>query len=111
MVALVVEDDPDVRALVAMILEETLDEPVLECESAEAAVAVLEEKDVDVLVTDIELAGVMSGLELADIARIKCPSANVIVMSGRYAPEQIPKDTTFLRKPWRALELIQQVQR
>ncbi|MET0537708.1 MAG: response regulator [Xanthobacteraceae bacterium] len=111
MVALVVEDDPEVRALVTMILEETLDEPVLECESAEAAIEVLDQKEVDVLVTDIELAGAMNGLELADIARRKCPSANVIVMSGRYAPEQIPKDTTFLQKPWRALQLIQQVQR
>ena len=111
MVALVVEDDPDVRELVTMILEETLDQPILECESAEAAIVLLDEKEVDVLVTDIELAGAMNGLELADIARRKRPAANVIVMSGRYAPEQIPKDTTFLQKPWRALELIREIQK
>ncbi len=111
--ALVVEDDPELRALVGMVLEEALDERILECESAEAAIAVLDEcgPDVDVMVTDIELAGVMSGLELAAIARERFPALVVIVTSGHSQPETMPDNTCFLPKPWRALDLIQRAQR
>lgn len=112
-VGLVVEDDPELRSLVSMVLEEALDERVLECESAEAAVAVLDTygRNVDVLITDIELAGVMNGMQLAEIARRRFPDLNVIVTSGKLEPDTLPENTTFLAKPWRALELIRQVQR
>jgi CheY-like chemotaxis protein len=42
--ALVVEDDTELRALVSLVLKEVLDEA--ECESAEAAVAVSTHADV-----------------------------------------------------------------
>lgn len=111
--ALVVEDDPELRTLVSMVLEEALDERILECESAEAAVAVLDEcgRDVDIMVTDIELAGVMNGLELAAIARERFPALIVIVTSGQMKPDALPHNTTFLQKPWRPLDLIQRTQR
>jgi CheY-like chemotaxis protein len=111
--ALVVEDDPELRMLVSLVLEQALDERVVECESAEAAVAVLDEcgGDVDVMVTDIELAGVMTGLELAAMARRRFPELNVIVTSGGDKPDALPDNTIFLPKPWRALDLIQRAQR
>jgi CheY-like chemotaxis protein len=64
-----------------------------------------------VLITDIELAGVMTGLELAAIARRRFPDLNVIVTSGRVKPDALPDNTTFLAKPWRPLDLIQHAQR
>ena len=62
--ALVVENDILQRALVSMLLEEH-DMTVIQCESAEAAVLVLENsgQDVTLVYTDVELAGIMDGID------------------------------------------------
>src|ERR1700760_578488 len=61
-VALVVEDDAAVRDLATAVLEET-DLGVIACDSAEAALSVLERPDVNValLFADIRLPGAMDG--------------------------------------------------
>ena len=68
--ALVVEDDELQRELVSLIFEES-EMNVIQCGSAEAAVVVLDKtgRDLTVIFTDVELAGEMSGVELAEIAR------------------------------------------
>ena len=68
--ALVVEDDPMQREMICLLLEES-EVDVIECESAEAAEAVLERTggSVALMMTDVQLAGNMSGVELAHIAR------------------------------------------
>jgi len=70
--ALVVEDDVLQRASVAILLEES-DMDVFQCESAEAAELVLEHvgSAICFLFTDVNLAGSMTGIELA---RIPIPS-------------------------------------
>lgn len=111
---LVVEDDPLQREAVCMILEASIDEPrMVECATAEAAVAVLDRigGNIDLLITDIQLAGDMSGVELASIARGRFADLQIIVTSGRVRPEVLPVDAAFLSKPWRPLELIQHLQR
>ena len=65
-VALVVEDDDDQRDLIGAILEES-DVLVITCQSAEAAMQVMErvgDRAVFVM-TDVELAGKMDGVDLA----------------------------------------------
>lgn len=111
--ALVVEDDPHLRSLVGTVLEEALDDQIVACDSAEAAVALLDEcgGDLDIMVTDIELAGAMTGLELAAIARRRFPTLIVIVTSCRTRPDAMPDNTSFLPKPWCPLDLIQRAQR
>jgi len=47
----------------------------------------------------------MTGIELAEYARRKYPSLNVVVMSGRDTPS-LPRDTRFLQKPFRPSELL-----
>jgi two-component system cell cycle response regulator CpdR len=56
--ALIVEDDPMQREMICLLLEES-DVDVIECESAEAAELVLENAgdNVELLVTDVQLAG------------------------------------------------------
>ena len=78
--ALVVEDDPMQREMICMLLEES-DMDVIECESAEAAQIVLEQADASLvmLMTDVQLAGNMNGVELAHIARKYNPAIGVIV--------------------------------
>jgi CheY-like chemotaxis protein len=105
-IALVVEDDAPQRALISTLFEES-NMKVIECESAEAALLVLDTigSDVAMLFTDVNLAGAQTGAELADIAKARFPDLTVLVTSGHKRPE-LPDDTTFLPKPWRALDLL-----
>ena len=99
-IALVVEDDPFQRMFLADLLKEEGLE-VVECASAEAAELVLVATGTELraLVTDVNLAGDMSGVELAQYAKRKFPQLNVVMVSGR-GPPYIPQDTRFLMKPY-----------
>ena len=104
--ALVVEDDADQRALVGALLEEC-DLKVVECESAEAAAIAMEHlRDTLVMMfVDVNLAGDMTGVELAVLAREILPHVSVVLTSGSCTPD-IPPDTVFMQKPWRALDVL-----
>jgi DNA-binding NtrC family response regulator len=109
--ALVVEDDSLQREVLADVLKrEGLE--VIECTTAEAAELVLATTGLELraLVTDIQLAGEMSGIELAEYARQKYPALNVVVMSGRDAPA-LPRDACFLQKPFRPNQLLEVIRR
>lgn len=82
---------------------------VIECESAEAAEAVLAELGtrLRVLVTDIELAGPENGIELAGVARQRFPALTIVILSGKEDLE-LPPDVHFLRKPWQPLDLLRE---
>jgi DNA-binding NtrC family response regulator len=106
--ALVVEDDQFQREMLSDLLkDEQLD--VIECESAEAAEAVLTQVGarLRVLVTDVELAGPETGVELAGIAKQRFPALNIVIISGK-EDLQLPPDVHFLRKPWRPLDLLRE---
>jgi DNA-binding NtrC family response regulator len=108
-IALVVEDDPLQRAFVADLLKgEGLE--VVECASAEAAELVLVStgNELRALVTDVNLAGAMSGVELAQFAKRRFPDLNVVMVSGRGSP-YIPHDTRFLMKPYAPDDLLDAV--
>jgi DNA-binding NtrC family response regulator len=108
-IALVVEDDPLQRAFLADLLKEEGLE-VVECASAEAAelVLVATGTELQALVTDVNLAGDMSGVELAQYAKRKFPQLNVVMVSGR-GPPYIPQETRFLMKPYSPDELVDAV--
>jgi CheY-like chemotaxis protein len=108
--ALVVEDDDNQRALISTLLEESEME-VLECDSAEAAVLVLDRigESVCFLFTDVKLAGTMSGAVLAAKAKDQFPHMDVVVTASSLPPE-LPGDTKFMPKPWRPLDLLREVQ-
>ncbi len=79
---LVVEDDPNVRALTVRMLER-LGYHVLVAEDGPAALRVLgENPHVDLLFTDIVLPGGMNGSELARRARETLPELGVLYTSG-----------------------------
>jgi CheY-like chemotaxis protein len=104
--ALVVEDDRDQRALVGTLLEEC-DMKVVECETGEAAAVAMEHlRDTLVMIfVDVNLAGNMTGVELATLARQRLPHVSVVLTSGSDVPK-VPPDTVFMAKPWRALDLL-----
>ena len=105
-IALVVEDDPFQRAFVADLLKDEGLE-VVECASAEAAELVLAStgNELRALVTDVDLAGDTSGVELAQFARNRFPDLNVVMVSGRGTP-YVPHNTRFLMKPYLPDELL-----
>jgi len=108
-IALVVEDDPFQRAFLADLLKEEGLE-VVECASAEAAELVLvgTGNELRAMVTDVNLAGDKSGVDLAQFAKRKFPNLNVVMISGR-GPPYIPQDTRFLMKPVLPDELLDAV--
>src|SRR6201986_1273950 len=94
-VTLVVEDDVLQRVLLAELLKERGQE-VVECTTAEAAELVLAKIGLELraLITDVQLEGRMSGIELAEFARMRFPHLKVLVVSGREQPK-LPPDTRF----------------
>ena len=110
-IALVVEDDPDQRDLLMVLLEES-DLRVFGCESAEAALRLLDKygSGTSLLVTDVQLAGTMTGADLARIAKRRHPNLAIIVTSGGAKPK-LPSDAMFMPKPWRALDILREAQR
>lgn len=114
-VALVVEDDDDQRDLIGAILEES-EVKVIGCDSAEAAMQVMEkvgDRAVFVL-ADVELAGNMDGIDLACELRDRWPHTRVVTTSGgcdKRRLAKLPKPTRHLEKPWRALDIIIELER
>ena len=109
--ALVVENDEMQRTLVSLLLEES-EMNVIECESAEAAVLVLEESGdtVSMVFTDVELAGLMDGIELAYLAKQRYPNMHVVVTSGAPRVRRLPDGTLFMAKPWSPIDLLRAAQ-
>ena len=112
--ALIVEDDPDVRDLAAALLEETpLD--VVEVETAEAALDCLQERggEVAMMFADVRLPGEMDGVQLAKAACTLWPTIRIVLTSGDpgAVSEQLPECVTFMPKPWRGLDVLVQAEK
>jgi DNA-binding NtrC family response regulator len=110
--ALVVEDDELQREMVAMLLEES-DMGVIQCESAEAALLVLDKMGgcISMMFADVNLAGRINGIELAHSAKERFPDMHVIVTSGTTHKMKLPEGAAFMQKPWRPLDVLREAQR
>jgi CheY-like chemotaxis protein len=108
-IALVVEDDAFQRESIVTLLEES-DMDVISCESAEAAALVLDHVGgcVATLLTDVNLAGTMDGIELAQVAHERYPELRIIVISANPRVSRLPGGTQFIAKPWTPLELLRE---
>ena len=108
-VALIVEDDQDVRDLAAALLEET-DLDVVEVESADAALAYLQERggEVAMMFADVRLPGEMDGVQLAKAACTLWPTIRIVLTSGDpgAVSGDLPDGVTFMPKPWRGLDVL-----
>lgn len=115
-VALIVEDDTELRNLATALLEET-ELRVVEASSGEEALEYLRTHagEVVFLFTDVRLPCLMSGVDLARNVRQNWPWIHVMVTSGasldRNELGQIPSEVPFMPKPWRALEILMEVER
>jgi two-component system cell cycle response regulator CpdR len=110
--ALIVEDDPMQREMISLLLEES-DYDVIQCESGEAAELVLEKNGeaLCLMMTDVQLAGPMDGVELAHVAKQRVPDIEVIVTSGKPLRQSLPDGAKFWSKPWAPLDVIREAER
>jgi len=109
-IVLVVEDNPEVRELTLQRVE-GLGYVALEAENATAAIRILESGEaVDLIFSDIVMAGGMSGYELASWVRAHAPKVKALLTTG-YAAEEAKHNEggaeafRVLRKPYTRAEL------
>lgn len=98
---LLVEDEPALRELITMLLED-LGASVTALATADEGIAALKLHSWSLVITDVRTPGVATGLHLAWIARKELPDTAIIVSSG-YHPEMdeaLPQGSQFLQKPW-----------
>jgi DNA-binding NtrC family response regulator len=112
--ALIVEDDQDVRDLAAALLEEApLD--MVEVESAEAALECLQERggEVAMMFADVRLPGEMDGVQLARAACKLGPTIRIVLTSGDPGArsDDLPECVTLMPKPWRGLDVLVQAEK
>jgi CheY-like chemotaxis protein len=106
---LIVEDDAELRALIVALFEDS-DLEVVECESAEAALAVMLLRGLDaaMIFADIRLSGAMDGVDLAREAKMRWPHLTVVLTSGTGGEhlQHLPPGVIYLSKPWEPLEVL-----
>ncbi len=97
---LIAEDDVLIRMDLALGLSE-LGHSVMEAGNAASALLILDQKDIDVLVTDIDMPGELDGLALAGEMRRRFARRRIVVMSGGAKPaaDALPTGAAFLAKP------------
>jgi signal transduction histidine kinase/ActR/RegA family two-component response regulator len=96
---LVVEDDPSVRDLAVMQLED-LGYTTVAAGSAPEALTILAETGrpkIDLILTDMIMPGGMSGVELARAAQTRWPDIKIIIASGYTAGTETAPDLTDVR--------------
>jgi CheY-like chemotaxis protein len=99
---LIVDDEPEVRTVVAEFLED-FGYHVLQADGgAQALTRLHDEPTVRLLISDIRMPE-MSGIELANLATQQKPLLKVILISGYFVSQQVNR--RFLRKPFRMKEL------
>jgi two-component system, cell cycle response regulator CpdR len=99
--ALVADDDPFMRELVASMLEELGCETVTARSGADALGRLANERTIDLLVADINMPG-MSGTEVAERARSFRPGIRILLISGR---ESDGRGFPLLQKPFSRSDL------
>lgn len=104
---LVVDDDDDVREILAETLEEF--GYAVECAASgeEALSLVATRPTLRMVITDVRMPG-MSGLELAEHVRRERADMKIIIISGYFQPQ--PVRDRFLRKPFHIRELASAVE-
>lgn len=99
---MVVDDDPEVRVVVAEFLED-FGYQVIQANSAAQALELLASTaDLRMIITDIRMPD-MSGIELANVATQRHNNLKIILISGYFVSQNV--DRRFLRKPFRMREL------
>jgi two-component system, response regulator PdtaR len=110
MLILTVEDEFLISEYLRTILE-TSGHRVIATFDADEAIEVLERvRDIQLVITDINMPGSMDGLRLAAAIRDRWPPIHLIVVTGFAPPcSELPRDSLFIPKPYGAAEILSAV--
>jgi CheY-like chemotaxis protein len=108
----VVEDEFIVRCNIAACLRDA-GYVVVECDSGKEAIALCHSnRSIDIVFTDINLAGQASGWDVAECFRIDRPNVPVLYTSGKSVdPRRCVPGSVFVAKPYRSDDILQVCQR
>jgi CheY-like chemotaxis protein len=115
-VVLVVEDNPSVRDVAAAMIEDMGFETLVAENGAEGLRIIEARPDIDLVLSDVIMAGGMNGPELAAKALKVRPELKVLFMSG-YAPgsvrqmQNLPDTIDLVNKPFTRNDLVAKVTR
>jgi CheY-like chemotaxis protein len=104
---LLVEDDDGIRTIASVLLESE-GHLVHAMASGELASEWLKQGQPDLLFTDINLPGGMSGAELARLARLAQPGLRILMTSGEAVPDPawLASGNHYLNKPYDRRSLL-----
>lgn len=100
---LIVDDEPDLRGLVRLILEMG-GHQVVEAHHGRAALERLGKEPVDLIITDVMMP-VMSGSQLIDQVRSNPGTARLPIMVLSASPHSVENADHVMRKPFEPAEL------
>jgi CheY-like chemotaxis protein len=96
---LVVEDEPLVRAVAVMHLQER-GFSIIEAQDADEAILILrDDRSIAAVFSDVQMPGRMDGLALAQWLANTCPTVKVLMTSERMVPDK-SMEWRFLAKPY-----------
>ena len=107
-IVLVVEDEPLIRMMAAVMIEDAGFE-VMEAGDAVEAVEILESRpDIRLVFTDVDMPNGMDGIRLAACISDRWPPIEIIVTSGKPIPKgaTLPPRSVFFPKPYREEKII-----
>ena len=110
---LVVDDEPSITQLISRVLTKA-GHRVVTASSAQEAMRVLERDQVALVLSDINMPGSISGLELIDALRARRPSLPIILVTGSADETNLQEALNrgaagFISKPFKAAELHEKV--
>jgi CheY-like chemotaxis protein len=103
---MIVDDDDEVRVVVAEFLQDFGYQVVQAGGGAEALQILADTAALRMIITDVRMPD-MSGLELAELATQRRSDLKIILISGYFVSQQVGR--RFLRKPFRMAELAAMV--
>ena len=115
-VVLVVEDNEAVREVAAAMISEMGIETLQAANGPEGLALIGQRSDIDLVLSDVIMAGGMNGPELAKRARKLNPNLKILFMSG-YAPgsvrqiQDLPDAVELVNKPFTRSDLTDKVRR
>jgi CheY-like chemotaxis protein len=111
MFVLTVEDEFLISDFLREILEGGGHEAIATFEADEAIEVLERVRDIQLVITDIDMPGSMDGLRLAAAIRARWPPIHLIVVTGFAPPKsyELPRDSLFIPKPYGAAEILSAV--
>jgi DNA-binding NtrC family response regulator len=104
---LIVEDEPILRDLLSLIVEDT-GATVVAVETAQEGVGLLSKMPWSVIITDVCTPGITDGWDLAWAAHERRLGISIIVTSGgnSHFAKPLPPCATFIAKPWSMDQMV-----